>query len=115
MRRPNAIRRGLALGPGLVATALLVLGADEPRQTIDARGLTFQAPKSWKSSPPTSSFRVAQLKVEPIGGEDYPAEMVVTAFAGGAGPNDAAIERWRLMFKKDDGTSPPIETKKVPG
>jgi hypothetical protein len=115
MRRPNAFRRGAGLGLGLAAVALLSLGADEGKQTVDARGLTFEAPKSWKSSPPTSSVRIAQLKVEPLEGDDYPAEMVVTAFQGGAGSNEAAIERWRLMFKEADGNSAKIDTKKVQG
>jgi hypothetical protein len=115
MRRQNVFRRSAGLGLGLAAVALLSLGADEPKQTIDARGLTFEAPKSWKSSPPTSSVRIAQLKVEPVEGDDYPAEMVVTAFPGGAGSVNANIQRWQGMFKDDAGNPPRIETKKVQG
>ena len=42
--------------------------------------MKFEAPAAWKSSPPTNPMRRAQLKVEPIEGDDYPAELVVFAF-----------------------------------
>jgi hypothetical protein len=115
MRRPNAFRRGAGSGLGLVAVALLSLGADEGKQTIDARGLTFEAPKSWKSSPPASSMRSAELKAEPLEGDDYPAELIVFAFPGGAGTAEANIQRWRSLFKDADGNPPRIETSKVKG
>jgi len=115
MRHPNAFRQSAGLGLGLAAVALLSVGADEGKQTVEARGLTFEAPKSWKSSPPASQFRIAQLRVEPLEGDDYAAEMVVTAFAGGAGSVDANIQRWQGMFKGDDGSPPRVETKKVQG
>jgi hypothetical protein len=100
---------------GLAAIAVLSLGADEPKQTIDARGLTFEAPKAWKSSPPTSQMRRAQLKVDPIEGDDYPAELIVFAFPGGAGTVEANIKRWQNLFKDDQGNPPEIETRKVKG
>src|SRR5881396_3548030 len=103
MRRSNERRRSAMPVWGLLALALLVVGADGPKQTIEARGLSFQAPASWKSSPPSSQMRLAQLKVDPIEGDDYPAEMVVTAFAGGAGSAEANLQRWQRMFKDKDG------------
>ena len=115
MRRLNAFRRSAGLGLGLAAVALLSLGADDAKQTIDARGLTFEAPKSWKSSPPTSQMRRAQLTVEPTEGDDYPAELVVFAFPGGAGTVEANIKRWQNLFKDEDGNAPRIETKTVKG
>ncbi len=60
-------------------------------------------------------MRRAQLKAEPLEGDDYPAELVVFAFPGGAGSVDANIERWRNLFKDEQGNSPKIETKKVQG
>jgi hypothetical protein len=48
-------------------------------------------------------------------GDDYPAEMVVTAFQGGAGSVEANIQRWRGMFTDDRGNPAQIETKKVQG
>jgi len=98
---------------GLTFAALLSVGADEPKQTVDARGLTFEAPKSWKSSPPTSQMRRAQLKADPIEGDDYPAELIVFAFPGGAGSVEANIERWRKLFQDEDGNPPKIETEPV--
>jgi hypothetical protein len=94
---------------------LLAVGADGPKQTIEARGLSFQAPASWKSSPPSSQMRLAQLKVDPIEGDDYPAEMVVTAFPGGAGSVEANLERWQRMFKDKEGNPPRIESKTIKG
>ena len=115
MRRPNVFRRGLRLSLGLAAIAALSLGADEPKQTIDAKGLTFEAPKAWKSSPPASQMRRAELKVDPMEGEDYPAELIVFAFPGGAGSVEANIQRWQSLFKDEQGNPPRIETSKVKG
>ncbi len=115
MRRPNNFRGGAGLAMGLAAVALLAVAADEARQTIDARGLTFQVPKSWKSSPPTSSMRRAQLTVEPAEGDDYPAEMIVYAFPGGAGSVEQNLARWQTQFKDEKGEPPKIESNKVRG
>jgi hypothetical protein len=115
MRRSNERPRQAPPVWGLLPLILLVAGADGPKQTIEARGLSFQAPASWKSSPPTSSMRLAQLKVDPIEGDTYPAEMVVTAFPGGAGSVEANLQRWQRMFKDKDGNLPRIESKTVKG
>jgi len=97
------------------AVVLLVAGADDPKQTVDAKGLTFAAPASWKTIPTSSAMRRVQLTVEPIEGDDYPAELVVFAFPGGAGTVEANIERWRKLFKDKDGNPPRIDSKKVSG
>jgi len=115
MRQSTELRRNAPLVSGLLALALLLVGADGPKQRIEARGLSFEAPASWKSSPPTSQMRLAQLKVDPVEGDDYPAEVVVTAFPGGAGSVDANLKRWQGMFKDKDGNPPRIESKKVKG
>jgi hypothetical protein len=104
---------GLALS--LAAVAVLSVAADEPKQTIDAKGMTFEAPKAWKSTPPASQMRRAQLKADPIEGDEYPAELIVFAFAGGAGTVEANLERWRNLFKDEQGNPPRIETSKVRG
>jgi hypothetical protein len=115
MNRPAELRRIAPWGCALAAFAMFSIGADEPKQTVDANGLTFEAPKAWKSSAPTSTMRRAQLKADPSDGDDYPAELVVFAFPGGAGTVDANLERWRNQFKDAEGNSPKIETKKVQG
>jgi len=113
MKRSSVVGRVAFLGPGALALILVVAGADDPKQTIDAKGLTFQAPASWKSSPPTKATRRAELKVEPIEGDDYPAELVVFAFPGGAGTVDDNLKRWQRLFKDKDGNPPRIESKTV--
>jgi hypothetical protein len=114
MKRIREIRRGLLPAFGVLATTIFLLGADdEPKQTIDAKGMTFEAPKAWKSSPPSGQMRRAELKVEPIEGDDYPAELIVFAFRGGAGSVEDNLTRWQKLFKDEDGNSPKIESKKV--
>jgi len=88
---------------------------DAKTQTIDAGGLTFEVPGSWKSSRPTSQMRKAQLKVDPVKGDEDPAELIVFAFPGGAGNVDANVERWRKTFKDKDGNPPRAEVKTVKG
>jgi hypothetical protein len=94
---------------------MVLAGADDPKQTIDAKGLTFEAPSSWKSSPPKSQMRRAELKVEPIEGDEYQAELVVFAFRGGAGSVADNLKRWQRLFKDEDGNPPKIESKTVKG
>jgi hypothetical protein len=95
--------------------ATLSLGADEPTKTIDAAGLSFKAPESWKAIPTKSQMRKAQLQVEPVTGDDFPALLVVYVFPGGAGTVDANIERWQKQFSGPDGNPPKIESKTVKG
>ena len=114
-RRSNSLRRKAPPVGGLLTLVLLAAGADGPKQTIEARGLSFQAPASWKSSPPTTQMRLAQLKVDPIEGDNYPAELVVFAFPGGAGSVEQNLQRWQRMFKDKDGHAPRIESKTVKG
>jgi hypothetical protein len=93
----------------------LGLGADAPPQTIDAGGLTFQAPAAWKANPPSSPMRRAELKVPPVEGDKEPAELVVFAFPGGAGTVEANVQRWQSQFKDADGNPPRIESRTVKG
>ena len=93
----------------------LCLGADEPKKSVDAGGLTFQAPGAWKSVPTRSTMRRAQLKVDPASGDDYPATLIVYAFPGGAGSVEANLKRWQSQFQDADGNPPRIESKTVKG
>jgi hypothetical protein len=99
---------------GLVAVAVLA-GADDGKQTIDAKGLKFEAPASWKSTPPTRQMRAAEIKVAPLEGDDFAAELVVFVFPGGVGPVQANIDRWKKQFTDKDGNLAKIEDKKVKG
>jgi hypothetical protein len=115
MNTQKSPRRFASLCVVALAVAIMLSGADDPKQTVDAGGLTFEAPPSWKSSPSASPMRRAQLKVQPAEGDEYPAELVVFAFPGGAGTVEANIERWRKLFKDKDGNPPEAVTKKVKG
>ncbi len=101
---------------GWVALMLGVSVADDDAatQTIHAGALTFQAPKAWKSERPSNAMRKAQIKVDPVQGDADPAELVVTAFAGGAGSLDANVKRWEGQFTGEDGKTPKakVENKK---
>jgi hypothetical protein len=99
---------------GLVGAAL-ALGADEPTKTIEASGLSFKAPESWKSIPTRSQMRKAQLQVEPVQGDDFPALLIVYVFPGGAGTVQANVERWQKQFSGPDGNPPKVESKTVKG
>jgi hypothetical protein len=112
MMTKNLTRR---FGLGTMALVLLGLGADAPPQTIDAGGLTFQAPAAWKSTKPSSTMRRAQLKVDPVEGDTDPAELVVFAFPGGAGGVEANLQRWQSQFRDKDGKPPKLESKTVKG
>lgn len=115
MKRSSVLERVAFFGFGALALILVAAAADPPKQTIDAKGLSFEAPASWKSHPPSKATRRAELKVEPLEGDDYPAELVVFAFPGAAGTVDANLTRWQRLFKDKDGNPPKIESKKVQG
>ena len=113
--RGSGSRRGWFRALAGMAVAVLAVGADEPKKTIEAGGLTFKAPEAWKTIPTRSTMRVAQLQVEPKKGDDFPALLVVYAFPGGAGTVDANVKRWQSQFKDADGNPPKIESKTVKG
>jgi len=110
-------RRGRGRVGALAAIGILAmtLGADDPKKTIEAGGLTFQAPGAWKTIPTRSVMRKAQLQVEPAQGDDFPALLVVYAFPGGAGTVEANVERWQKQFQDANGNPPKIESKTVKG
>jgi hypothetical protein len=58
-------------------------------------------------------MRRAELKVEPIKGDDDPAELIVFAFRGGAGSVEVNLTRWQKLFKDDDSNPPKMESKEV--
>jgi hypothetical protein len=111
-RFPIDARRVFGVAAGLLVTMGL-LGADDAKKTVDAGGVTFQVPESWKSVPTNSQMRKAQLKVEPVKGDDFPAELVVYIFPGGAGSVEDNVARWQKQFKDSGGNPPKVESKKV--
>ncbi|AGA30413.1 hypothetical protein [Singulisphaera acidiphila] len=109
----SSLLQRIALGS--IAVVLTSLGADTPTQVIDAGGLTFEAPGSWKASKPANQMRRAQMSVAPVEGDKEPAQLVLFAFPGGAGGVDANIKRWRDGFKAEGGNPPKVDKKVVKG
>ena len=112
--RTPLMARLMAVALVFVSTAV-IQAQDTKTQTVDAGGVTFEAPSTWKSSKPSSQMRKAQLKVEPVKGDEDPAELIVFAFPGGAGNVDANVSRWQKTFKDKDGNPPKPEVTKIKG
>src|SRR4051812_5962983 len=102
--------RKVPLRLAAVAFGLLLLGADDATQAINAGGVKFEVPKAWKSSKPSSAMRLSQLKVEPVKGDEDPAELVIFKFAGGGGSVKANLDRWQQQFVDKDGNPPKLTT-----
>src|SRR4051812_22924620 len=118
MQTTIAATRRLATALGGVAALLAAstaFGADEKTQTVDGKGITFEAPPSWKQEPPESEMRRAQLKIKSEKSDDPSAELILFAFPGGAGGVDANVERWQRMFRDKDGNPPKVEVKTLKG
>jgi hypothetical protein len=94
---------------------VLAIGADGPKRTIKANGLEFEAPSAWKSVRPSSTFRLAQLAIEPVKPDTDAAELQVFAFPGGAGSVQDNVQRWQKQFIDDAGGTPKISTEKRKG
>jgi hypothetical protein len=109
----NRLDRALALA--MAAILVLSIGADDPKKHVEAGGLSFEAPQSWTSIPSRSPMRKAQLQVEAVAGDEFPALLVVYAFPGGAGSVDANVKRWQEQFRDSDGNPPKIASKTVRG
>ncbi|MFO0950868.1 MAG: hypothetical protein U0835_06875 [Isosphaeraceae bacterium] len=110
---------GLALALAFTTVGFVwsgtALAQEGKTQEVDAGGLTFQAPAAWKSTPPQSQMRRAQMKIDPAQGDADPAELIVFAFPGGAGSVDANVARWQQQFRDKDGNPPKPEVKTVKG
>ena len=111
MTPPRLFFRPLAVALLFSASAF---GADTPTQSVDAGGLTFDAPAAWKSSA-ASGMRRAVLTVPAEKEGGVSAELIVFGFNGGGGGVDANIERWRKTFKGPDGETPKADVMVVKG
>jgi hypothetical protein len=98
----------------LTATAIMLLVAGcskEPGKPGNAQlgpaggavaGLKWQVPKSWTTAP-ERPMRVATYGVPAGGGDNEPAECVVSFFGSGqGGATDANIDRWVGQFENPD-------------
>ncbi|MDB5352945.1 MAG: hypothetical protein JWN86_4192 [Planctomycetota bacterium] len=102
--------RKISLRLVAVTFGALMIGADTPTQTIKQGGVSFTVPTTWKSSKPGSSMRLAQFKLDPVKGDEDPAELVLFKFAGGGGSVKANLDRWQQQFQDKDGSPPKITT-----
>jgi hypothetical protein len=101
---------------GLVAALVgVAVAADDAPKTIKSGALSFQVPAAWKTEKPKTSMRAAQLKIEPAKGDEEAAELVVTAFPGGAGGVDANVERWEKGFLDADKKTAKAKVEKKKG
>jgi hypothetical protein len=101
---------------GVVAAVVSVASAaqDAPK-TIQAGDLSFKIPSSWKSERPSNAMRKAQIKINPVAGDDEPAELVVTAFPGAAGGVEANVKRWEGQFEDGDKNTPKAKVEERKG
>ena len=94
--------------------AMVLTGVSAPSrgEVIDAAGLKLTIPTGWRSEPPTSSMRAAQVVVPGPGGE---GQLTVFHFgAGGGGGVDANLDRWLSQVVLDPGTQPKREVIEAP-
>ncbi len=93
------------------------LGADSPEktQTIDAQGMTFEAPTSWESVPTRERFRRAVLKVPPTEGDKDPGELVVTSLFSDGGGVEPNVKRWEGMFQPEGDATAKAEVSDAKG
>ena len=99
----------------IAAAVLLIAGADDATQPIEAGELKLTVPASWKKEAPKSAMRKAQLKVAPVAGDTEPAELVLFVFPNGAGTVEANIDRWEAQFVGAGGAKPKASVEKVKG
>jgi hypothetical protein len=91
-----------------IALALAALCAPASAETLNAAGVKLQVPDGWRSEPPGSSMRVAQMAVPGAGGD---GQLTVFHFgAGGGGGVDANVDRWLSQVVLDAGAKPHRET-----
>jgi hypothetical protein len=70
---------------------------------LAAAGLSFSAPAGWRSTPSSSSMRVAQFTLPRADGDAVDAELVIYYFGGSGGSVDANIQRWIGQMQQPDG------------
>lgn len=112
MTKTQRMAAGVATG---FALAFAATAQEVKTQPIEARGLSFSVPETWKKLPPTGQMRALEMKVEPSEGDQDPAEFVLFAFPGGAGTVQQNLVRWQGQFQDESGNPPEIKTEKVEG
>lgn len=85
-----------------------VTDAPAPSDGSGPAEITWTAPASWKSHPPTTRMRKAQYSLPGKTDKDA-AELAVFHFPGTGGGVQDNLDRWYTQFKQPDGS----ETKKL--
>ncbi len=80
---------------------------------VEARGLSFEIPTTWKTRKPSSQMRVLEISIDPVRGDDEPALIAIFAFPGGAGSVSANVQRWQSQFTDANGANPAIKSETV--
>lgn len=75
----------------------------EGKLTVDAGEIAFDIPNAWKSVPPASMMRKAQVAIPKAEGDPEDAEISISFFPGGGGGVDANVSRWLGQFETADG------------
>src|SRR5579884_3708047 len=70
---------------------------------LAAAGLFFSSPPGWRSTPTSSSMRVAQFTLPRAEGDPEDAELVVYYFGGSGGSVEANMQRWVGQMQQPDG------------
>lgn len=63
-------------------------------QKVELNDLTFNIPSTWKSLPPSSKMRAAEIEIAAAAGDPEPGNIAVFYFGPSAGGVEANIERW---------------------
>lgn len=70
---------------------------------ITVGSLRGKLPAGWKSVPPASAMRLAQIELPPAAGDPEPGELTVFFLGSSAGGIEANIDRWCAQFTQPDG------------
>lgn len=72
--------------------------AESKTKKVEIRDLKLQIPESWKEEKPSNNFRLAQISIPAVDGDEQPAELTVSSFPGGGGEIDQNLTRWVSQF-----------------
>ncbi|MFO0837587.1 MAG: hypothetical protein U1D55_03610 [Phycisphaerae bacterium] len=90
--------------PSAAPPAASGLPSGHPPVAGAGQTLKFEAPETWKSTPPRSAMRRAQYVLPRAAADSDDGELVVFYFGPGDGGTVAAnLERWRAQFTDDAG------------
>jgi hypothetical protein len=73
------------------------------KQVVDIGELTFEIPGTWKSEPPKSNMRKAQVRIPKADGDPEDGEISISFFPGGGGGIEPNVQRWYGQMETADG------------